>query len=233
MKLLTFVFSLLLVAGCAAPSAQNPPSGMPAQLAAPEIRAGHSWTYAAHDGYTKLPLGTHEYRVQSVQGDIVTVKATHSGREATELYTRDWNWRERPMTNLQNFRYEPAYAALPFPLAAGKTWRAHVKATDPVTGKANSVRIDGTVQGWERVKVPAGEFDAIKVRRVVYAGNPDYFKTQEYIVETDWYSPHLGRVVRSESTSGHYDFRRSCEDGNGCLWTQNDWSVAELVSHGK
>ena len=213
-------------------SASNSPAGLPAQISAPEIRVGDGWTYSLHDGYTKLPRGTLEYRVSAVQGDTVTVELRHEGRESTERYTRDWNWRERPMTNLQNFRYEPAYPALPFPLDAGKSWQSYVKATDPATGRVNRVRIDGTVLGWERVRVPAGEFDALKIRRLVYAGNRDIFTTEEQIAEVDWYAPKLGRIVKHVSTSHHLDMQRGCEE-NGCsqMKINGDWNVVELVSY--
>ena len=231
MRMSPFITTLLLVAGCATPLPQTPPAGIPAQLAPPEVRAGDYWTYSAHDGYTKLPLGTLEYRVSSVQGETVTVLRQHDGRQSIELYTRDWNWRERPMTNLQNFRYEPAYAALPFPLESGKAWQAYVKATDPETGRANRVRIDGKMLGWERVKVPAGEFDAIKVRRMVYAGNADVFTTEEHIIETDWYAPKLGQIVRHESSSRHLDRRVSCDNAPDCGVIRGDWNVVELVNY--
>lgn len=223
--------ALLLAAGCATPLPQNPPAGIPAQVTAPEIRVGDDWRYAFHDGYTKLPRGTLEYRVSAVQGDSVTVQVRHEGRESTELYTREWNWRERPMTNLQNFRYQPAYPALPFPLEAGKTWQAYVNATDPATGRVNRVRVDGTVLGWERVKVPAGEFDALKVRRLVYAGNYDHFRSQEYISEFDWYAPKLGQIVKHMSSSGYIDKARGCDFDPSCQWVNNDWNMVELVSY--
>lgn len=224
--------AILLAAGCAAPLPQVPPAGNPAQVTAPEIRVGGDWKYSLHDGYTKLSRGTLEYRVSSVQGDTVTVEMQHDGRQSIERYTRDWNWRERPMTNLQNFRFDPPYPALPFPLEAGKTWRAFVKATDPASGRVNRVRIDGKVLGWERVRVPAGEFDALKVQRLVYAGNADYFLTEEQIVEFDWYAPTLGRIVKHVSSSGHVDTRIGCGDDGGCSqWVANDWNVLELTSY--
>lgn len=223
---------LLLAAGCAAPLPQTPPAGIAAQVAAPDIRMGDGWKYSLHDGYTKLPRGTLEYRVSAVQGDTVTVQLLHEGRESTERYTRDWNWRERPMTNLQNFRYQPAYAALPFPLEAGKRWQAFVQATDPATGRVNRVRIDGKVLGWERVQVPAGEFDTIKVQRLVYAGNGEFFRGDEDIAEVDWYAPKLGQIVRHESSSGHRDKSLYCFDSTAdCHWIKGDWNVVELVSH--
>lgn len=233
MKRLLSLSALLLCAGCASSLPQTPPAGIPAQVAAPDIRTGDDWKYSLHDGYTKLPRGMLEYRVIAVQGETVTVQLRHEGRDSTERYTRDWNWRERPMTNLQNFRYEPAYPALPFPLEAGKSWRAYVKATDPATGRVNRVRIDGAVLGWERVKVPAGEFDALKVRRLVYAGNPDHFLSEEYITEFDWYAPSVGGIVKHASRSGHYDRRIGCDDRACSQWVSNDWNAVELMSHSR
>jgi hypothetical protein len=167
--------------------------------------------------------------VAAIEGDAITVQLRHEGRDSTERYTRDWNWRERPMTNLQNFRYEPPYPALPFPLEAGKTWRAYVQATDPATGRVNRVRIDGKVLGWDRVKVPAGEFDALAVQRTVYAGNRDHFLSEEYITEIDWYAPGAGGIVKHSSRSGHVDTRRGCD--RVCnQWVDGGWNVVELLS---
>lgn len=227
-----FILSaLLLLSGCATPLPQTPPPGTPAQVPAPEIRVGDDWSYSLHDGYTKLPRGTLEYRVSSVQPATVRVEVRHDGRESVELYTRDWNWRERPMTNLQNFRYEPAYPALPFPLEAGKAWQAYVKATDPATGQVNRVRIDGKVLGWEKVKVPAGEFDALKIRRLVYAGNHDVFRGEEHIAETDWYAPKPGKIVKHVSSSSYLDKMKGCDFDLCTQWIRNDWNVFELVRY--
>lgn len=230
MKRLLALAVLLASAGCAGSFPQTPPSGMPAQASPPAIRAGDEWKYSLHDGYTKIPRGMLEYRVTAVESDTVSVQLRHEGRESVERYTLDLNWRERPMTNLQNFRYDPPYPALPFPLEAGKTWRAYVKATDPATGRVNRVRIDGKVLGWERVKVPAGEFDALVVQRVVYAGNHDHFLSEERITEVDWYSPGAGGIVKHSSRSGHLDTRLGC-DRICNQWIDSGWNVVELVSH--
>ena len=225
------LFALLFLAGCATPLPQTPPAGIPASIAAPEVRVGDSWTYQLHDGYTRIAKGTYRYTVTAIGPQRVNVEATHDGQPAgTQVFTRDWNWIEKPMTNLQNFRYSPPYPALPFPLEAGKRWQAYVQATDPATGKTNRVRIDGDVLGWERVKVPAGEFDALKVRRVVYAGNADYDRGEENIVEFDWYAPLLGQAVKQVSSSEYLDKRAGCDDGYCDDWVRNDWNVMELVS---
>ena len=221
---------LLIAAGCAATLPQTPQGNLSPRVAAPDIRVGDSWAYQFHDGYTQLPKGTLEYRVSAVQDDTVTVQVRHGDLQWAESYTRDWNWRERPMTNLQDFRYSPPYTALPFPLAAGKAWHGNVQATDPKTGRANRVRIDGDALGWERVKVPAGEFEALKIRRIVYAGNFDYFRGEDRIIEYDWYSPQLGQIVKQESLSEYDDTSRSCKHSR-CYAVRKDWNVFELLSY--
>jgi hypothetical protein len=230
MKRLLSLFTLLLVAGCTSLS-QIPPAGMTAQVGAPDIRTGDEWKYSFHDGFTRIPRGMPEYRVTAIEGNTVTVQLRHEGHETMQRYNRDWSWLERPLTNLQNFRYDPPYPALPFPLEAGKTWQASVNATDPATGRVNRVRIDGRVLGWDRVKVPAGEFDALAVQRTVYAGNPEPFLSEERITEIDWYAPGAGGIVKHSSRSGHLDTRGSCPPCN--QWIEGGWNVLELVSRPK
>jgi hypothetical protein len=223
--------ALLFLSGCATPLPQTPPAGIPASIVAPEVRVGDSRTYQLHDGYTRIAKGTYRYTVTAIEPQRMSVQVTRDGQPAgTQVFTRDWNWIEKPMTNLQNFRYSPPYPALPFPLEAGKSWQAYVQATDPATGKTNRVRIDGDVLGWERIKVPAGEFDTLKVRRVVYAGNADYDRGEENIVEFDWYAPLIGQAVKQVSSSSYLDNRQGCDDDYCNNWVRNDWNVMELVS---
>lgn len=218
---------LLLLAGCATsgfPPASNPPP----RADAPQIHVGDTWVYRATDAYTGLDRGGYQHTVVAIDHNTATVRVARLDRsaEVEQRYTLDWNWHLREMTNLQPFRFDPPYPAFQFPLQPGKSWQASVAATDPVTGRTNRVRVDADVIGWERVTVPAGAFDAIHVRRLVYAGNYEYFRGQEQIAEHDWYVPALNGVVRRETNSGYCDLTqvRMC-------WRRNDWTVAELVEY--
>ena len=164
---------LLLTAACAAPLSQSPPAGVASEVTPPEIRAGDTWRYAVRDAFTKMPRGEVDYRVTQVQGDTVTVEVRTGELVSTELYTRSGNWLRRPATNMQEFSYSPPYEALAFPLAPGKTWKSRSVATDPTDGRSFPVTISATVLGWERIRVPAGEFDALKVHRRVFL---DYWR---------------------------------------------------------
>lgn len=235
---------LLLAAGCATPLPQTPPAGIAAQVAAPVAAVGDNWTYRVRDAYTGLPRGEQSYRVAEVAGDRLKVTVLlEGGVQDEQIYDREWNWLKRPATNLHSFEYSPAYRAFDFPLVAGKTWRARLIATDPVDGRRFPVWIDGTVLGWERVKVPAGEFDALKVRRTVFF---DYWvhvvRGRSEIVEYEWYAPAVKQAVRRETSSQYLSYlygglnrfglmRVGKDDGGGPRFVRDDWLIAELVSY--
>jgi hypothetical protein len=220
---------LFLLSGCAAVPAIAP-ANAPATIAAPEVRVGDYWEYRVRDGYTGLPRGVHRYEVKGLDAQGITLAFSQDGvAGATQRLTRDWNGLEQPLTNMGNFRYDPPYPAYAFPLQPGKRWTTWIRAIDPTSGRSNRLRVEGRVLGWERVKVAAGEFDALKIRRVAYADSPEYFRTPEEIVETDWYAPAVRQVVRREGQSSYLDSSRGEDDSP--LLVRNDWLISELTSY--
>jgi hypothetical protein len=221
-----------LLAGCAYPPPQPPPPGV-AGIPAPAVRQGEFWEYAVRDGYNGEPRGLYRHTVSRVDPDRIVVDVTRDGeRIVTHLYAPGWKGLEHPLRNLQRLRYNPPYPAYVFPLYPGQTWRVAVSSTDPVSGSTFSTHVHANVGGWRRIKVPAGEFDAIEVRRYVYAGNAEFFKLQEEIVETDWYAPAVGNAIVSQGTSSHIDTSRGGGGRNDPpLRVRGDWLIAELVRH--
>ena len=217
--------------GCALPpEASTPPAGV-ATVAAPAIKTGDYWEYAVRDRYTGSPRGIYRYTVSDAGPDRIVVEVTRDGeRIEAHTYTSDWSGVEHPLRNVQRFRYSPSYPAYAFPLYPGRRWRSVVSATDVRTGRTYRMHVHASVGGWRRIKVPAGEFDALEVRRTIYAGNAEFFNSQEEILETDWYAPSVRNFVVSEGTSSHVDTSRS---GGGRddppLRVRGDWLVAELV----
>jgi hypothetical protein len=248
---------VLLLAGCAAPLSQVPPSGMPAAVPAPDIRVGDVWTYHVRDGFTGTARGEQRHEVVEVSGDYVRVAGILERGDGTQLYDRAWNWLRRPATNLQTFEYAPAYQAFAFPLAAGKRWHQRLVATDPADGRRFPVWIDGAVVGWERVKVPAGEFDALKVERTVYFEYWEYaVRGRSRIRETEWYAPAAKQAVRKEARSQYWRLIAADDrpgfvqvrngragragggrgllggrDDGGPRYVEDDWLIYELASY--
>jgi hypothetical protein len=219
------------IGACSTAPELPPPQGL-ASVPAPSPRQGQFWEYAVRDGYTGFARGLYRYTVARAEGDRIVVDVARDGeRMDTYIYAPGWNGLEHPLTNLQRFRYDPAFPAFEFPLQAGKSWRRVVRATDPMTGRSYSVHIHASVSGWRRIRVPAGEFDALQVRRYVFAGNAEYFNLQEEIVQNDLYAPAVGFVAVTEGNSSHIDTSRSGGGRGRPLRVRGDWLIGELVRY--
>jgi hypothetical protein len=195
---------------------------------------GDAYSYQLVNGYNKLILGKVHYRVDQVGPDSVTVSVSPDNPEAgwahSETYTKEGNW----LRNLVEshglpveYVFSTAYPAYVFPLDPGKSWSVRVNATVPDAGERRSVRVDAWVIGNERIRVPAGEFDTIKIRRAVYPGDTTFALMETQITELDWYAPALGRSVRTERRSEWIDLSQ-CGHGGPCDFRGN-WEIYELI----
>ena len=233
-RFLGMLAAIGFISGCATQSTYVP-ADAPATVPAAQVKVGDFWEYAVRDAYTGLDRGLHRYEVSRVDPDRVVVDVSRDGQRVdTAIYSAGWNGLEHPLSNLQRFRYDPAFPAYVYPLEPGKTWYTVVNATDPATRQTYKVHTQGKVLGWERIRVPAGEFDALKIQRYVFAGNSNAVKTQEEIAETDWYVPALRRAARSQASSEHFDNSMGGgEGGEYPLRIRGDWLIAELVRYSR
>ena len=209
-----------------------------AAVAAPAV--GDTYVYRVINAYNNEVQGQVTYRVDKVDAGQVTLSATPDrqalGMPHTDILASDANWLRHPLINHDmpvEYTFSPPFPAYMAPLDAGKSWSTRVSATDPVSGRRASVRVDGDVIGSERITTPAGAFDTIKVKRRVYAGDWwDAFRNETNIKETEWFAPALGRPVKTDRQSGYIDQQR-CATRLACSPQRGDWFVYELVSHGR
>jgi hypothetical protein len=208
------------------------------------VAVGDTWTYRVRDAFTGLERGNEHYRVTEA-GDRISVAVSRGGTGGDEVQIFDsaWNWLKHPATHLQTFDYNPAYPAFAFPLAPGKTWRARLTATDPANGRRFPVWIDGTVLGWERIKVPAGEFDALRVERRVFFDYLEYtVRGRSEILEYEWYAPAVKQAVRREASAMYLSYLYGGGDSHGLLragrpgdggprFVRDDWLISELTAY--
>jgi hypothetical protein len=215
--------ALAAIALCLAP---------PVALAGPAV--GDTAVYRLVNGYNQQVRGLLENRVDKVDASGITVTVTpdspHAGSSVTKLFTKDGNWLRHPVEShgaKVMYKFSTAYPAYVYPLEPGQAWSVRVKATVPGETRARSVRVDGKVLQSERIRVPAGEFDTVKIRRLVYPGDPNYDQMETQIIEFEWYSPQLKRAVRIERRSEWIDPGR-CGMITGCDF-HGDWDILELV----
>lgn len=188
------------------------------------------------NAYNGEVRGSVRYRVEKTDVDRVALAVTPDqpalGTARTDVYTAAGLGVRQPLINHdQPVEYEFAqpYPAYDFPLDAGKSWSARVEATNPASGRKATVRVDGDVIGMERVTVPAGAFDAVKIRRRIYAGDFEGARSETNIVETEWYAPSLGRAVKLDRNSSFMDQQRCSDEMSPCRPVRGDWFVYELV----
>lgn len=230
---LAWIAAALLVGGCAT---GNPvgPGGITSVDAPPPARVGDAWAYRVTNGYSRETFGEEQHRVVESAADRVVVEAT-GYRSGRWTLTPDLQWLTHPLADDRVQTFSPAYPSLVFPLAAGRKWDIKVRGRDEgpdiafrnVVGPTDGVTVQGWVNGWERIRVPAGEFDVIKIRRVTWGGNFTSDYSQSEIVEELWYAPSIGRVVRHESRWKRLIHFTRLRDGP--LYLHGDWLVRELL----
>lgn len=146
----------------AAPTVKPEPvsviAGQPVEQ--PEVAVGNLWRYQVTDLYTGIKQ-TIAVEVQSVTGNRIYTQGsmTASGSSAQgsiQVWDRHWN-----LLRDGNTDYSAPYPELPFPLTGGKKWSSELKY--PFNGGDWRQQNSGHIVGWEKLSVPAGVFDVVKI----------------------------------------------------------------------
>ncbi|MBA2350572.1 MAG: DUF3108 domain-containing protein [Pseudomonadota bacterium] len=151
----------------------------------------------------------------------------YNGLEAGQLRsTEGWGLLGDTLINRVEYAYpEPAYS---FPLQAGRNWTMNTTVTADKRTFPATVR--GQALGWERIKVPAGEFDTLKIRRQVYLEDDEWWRSGTEVYEIEWYAPELRQIVRRETRSEYRDVARGRDPFGGNV-IKGDWNIVELMSY--
>jgi uncharacterized caspase-like protein len=162
-------------------------------------KSGDNWVYKLTDrDYSVVRERKYTFRVESVTDTSIQVR---TGSKTWFRYTRDWNLVAYTPGDGIERKFDPPIPIFSFPLEPGKTWQ----------GKYTTARRDGqvfdndrsvTVEGWEKVTVPAGTFKALKVSSLTYYRRVDGKGSGGgRIVFNYWYVPEVGRPVRIEDVN--------------------------------
>jgi len=152
----------------------------------PDVKVGDRWKYAmVEDG----KASDHVWIVNTVIPD--RIEGTDSGKPL--VLTPDLNVMESAAGKHSNQKF------LSFPLAVGNKWTyADDFMYDLHGGERAHMRAPVRVVGYEKVRVPAGEFDAFKLK---ISGSYDIEGEVAPGVAsyTYWYAPAAHAIVRYES----------------------------------
>lgn len=170
-------------------------------------QVGQEWTYIKKDVFNGKTLGVINERVSNI-GSTITIERTteDGGRLPNEIQTvwgmvtTDTQW-----SRLLNFS-----PALPlWPLELSTSWAKQFNTKYSVAGYSDS-RLNWqeymSVQTWEKISVPAGEFIALRFQTLINYESNDPNKVDCIRKETVWFAPQIGRWVAREA-SGSYQIQ--------------------------
>lgn len=198
-----------------------------AQVAAPALRAGDTWTYRMINNYNKQVVGDWTREVVGTAAGGIRVDTRVGGTASEAVFRVPGELASGVLGDRARGTIEPAFQLVPFPLTEGRAWSQTVVRTDPVTKERREMLVQGRVRGWETVKVPAGEFKAIRLERTMYLGDYDAFRGITVRTETEWYAPDVRGPVKLVV------FEEYCERRFGCpMGTQfpGERSTSELTA---
>jgi uncharacterized caspase-like protein len=233
--------------------ASEPPASPPVQLALaaptsrpqpvvnvggrverPDVRVGDRWKYRVTDRWTNLTNTVEMEAVTVTESRIYTKNAAstltgpHDGAAAgvVNVWDRDWNPLRQGDTD-----FTPYYPSAQFPLEAGKQWRGSMSRDGTLSFVTVTYDVDARVAGWERVTVPAGTFDAIKIvsrGRFRARGSSGGDGT---IDDVAWYAPAIRQFVRKEIE--HQASRSNNPAVQGAMGVQQyeRWELLEYRPH--
>ena len=171
---------------------------------APNIRVGDQYTYETIDLIEpKLSNVALREVIGFEQGEFLLKFVNQkSGYTRLNRFTPTWSFAGAKVGPNESTSFSPPLQYFRFPLRSGESWTAQSLETNSKTGVERNHTLTGRVEGVERISVPAGTFDAIKV--VLETRTSDGTKD---ITGTDvsWYVASVKRPVKSELQSFESD----------------------------
>jgi hypothetical protein len=178
---------------------------------------GDSWTYQYTDVWKGAKGNINRMEVAAIDeaGVHMAIKRAATGSLiSTQLFTPEMNPIDRG-----GMHFAPSFARYAFPLAPGKEWSSEVLGDNTKAGKQWLYQIKGKVVDWEKVRVPAGEFEALKIVIDAQYSEPVSGTGGGRMTETVWFVPALNNYVK-------LDYQDA--DTQGRLYSRDSW---ELMSY--
>ncbi|WP_432380552.1 hypothetical protein [Duganella sp. P38] len=197
-------------------------AGSPDPVPAPALAVGDAWTYQYTDVWKGAKGNINRMEVAAIDaaGVHMAIKRAASGALiSTQLFSPDMNPIDRG-----GMHFAPSFARYAFPLAPGKEWTSEVIGENAKAGKQWRYQIKGKVLDWEKVRVPAGEFEALKIVVEARYGAADSGAPGGQLTETVWFVPALKHYVKLEYQDS---------DAQGRLYSRDSWELTAYAQHGQ
>ena len=202
----TFMFAAAAASlpGCVAVGGT---AGPPAP--APVIRVGDRWVYSARDGFRAPVTWDETHEVIAVDAKGITVRVTQKG--PTVDNTRTEQWLSPGIVSVgalfdnETRQFKTPLTRFQFPLTGGDRWNQRIDNFNEATQQSGQISRFAQVGGWEKVQLPAGEFDAIRMRVIMRLDDETFWRFATECNYQIWWSPAAGAAVREAKTAQYID----------------------------
>jgi hypothetical protein len=215
-----------LPAACAFPGGHTV---APLPLPLPTVRVGDRWRYRQIDRFRNAWVDEPVHEVIAVTPDIrVRITDRRSADPREERFSSPWSVIVDTSydTPIQLARPMPI---LPVPIEAGESLLSETTYTVPGSREALRWTQQLHADRWERVEVPAGSFDCLRISRVIGFRHPDPFRGFSNRSDVIWYSPQVNRWVKRE-WSGDY-VSSGLTGAPAGVRGREDWVLWQLVEY--
>ena len=179
----------LLVAGtlgaCATGAGERVTLPAPPPVERPTFSVGERWVFTG-------PRGRTEVTYQGRRGELLVFRVVFqpvggAAARGDALYSADLSHVKEAVVESR-----PDDGELRFPLAVGRSWRhqfTRVTIRGGMETKEDQVTVDAKVVAYERIRVPAGEFEAFRIESTIT--HPAFSWKATY-----WYAPSAKAVIK-------------------------------------
>jgi hypothetical protein len=182
----------------------SPPKPLPA-IRPPQV--GQEWTYIKKNVFDGKTLSVINERVASIGSTIVLERMDAEGDRLPSEIQTSWGMVATDTQWPRLLNFSPSLPLWPEQLST--TWGKQFITKYSVAGYSES-RMNWqeymSVQGWEKIIVPAGDFIALRFQNLINYESDDPNKTDCIRKETVWFAPQIGRWVAREA-SGSYQIQ--------------------------
>lgn len=189
---------------------------------APELKVGDKWKYRVIDLWNDKELRTYEREVLKTTETGYNFQVKRSDREQPSRYATTKN-----LNTINDKETPPEIKIYEFPLQIGKKWKSLSYSNNGSDGNRTNLKykteLDREVLAFEKVKTPAGEFDAYKIGYSGFWTGIEYSASgrQEGVY---WYAPKAKQVVKQE----YKDYFGGSGNGSGRI---NNQARDELIEY--
>ncbi len=171
----------------------------------PSPQSGERWRYAIIDRFSGETTNEVTATVARVSPNTVVELVDRNGRKlADERYASPWQVEQEPTYN-ETLVFEQPLPLIPKNLAVGYQETLETRFTLSGSDNPHAWLVTTSVRGWERLTVPAGEFDAVRIDHEISFESPDLFRRGSRRTDTLWYAPKVNRWVKRQWTGSYFE----------------------------